>query len=230
MPRAVAGFWSFTEVTDPTAHRAYNAWHQLDHLPEQLPLPGIVAGQRWVCTPACRAARLAADEQLAPIHYATLYLLGEPLHETLAAFAARADQLHADGRWFHARRAHLSGPFDVVDRQVATRVLVSAEAVAHRPTRGVYVVVEPPAAGDRAELAEALLTVPGVAGAWRFSSRRGRPGASTAPTRITVAFCDDDPLTVADGAAALLAPVDGLAYAGPFEAIVPWRWDWFDDG
>jgi len=31
----VLGFFSFTEVTDPSAHEAYNAWHQLDHLPEQ---------------------------------------------------------------------------------------------------------------------------------------------------------------------------------------------------
>ncbi|MEZ5141546.1 MAG: hypothetical protein R2726_03370 [Acidimicrobiales bacterium] len=142
MPRAVAGFLSFTEVTDPSAHRAYNAWHQLDHLPEQRPLPGIVAGQRWVCTPACRAVRLAADERLAPIHYVTLYLLADPVDDTLAGFAALAERLRGDGRWFDARRARLAGPFTVIDRQVALRVRVSAEAVAHRPTRGVYVVVE----------------------------------------------------------------------------------------
>ena len=31
------GFFSFTEVTDPGQHRAYNEWHQLDHMPEQHP-------------------------------------------------------------------------------------------------------------------------------------------------------------------------------------------------
>ena len=36
------GFFSFTEVTDPAEHRSYNEWHQLDHLPEQFPLAGIV--------------------------------------------------------------------------------------------------------------------------------------------------------------------------------------------
>ena len=56
MNKVSYGFFSFTEITDPTAHAAYNAWHQLDHLPEQYPLTGIVYGQRWVSTPACRAA------------------------------------------------------------------------------------------------------------------------------------------------------------------------------
>ena len=38
--KAAYGFFSFTEVTDPAEHHAYNAWHQLDHLPEQFPLRG----------------------------------------------------------------------------------------------------------------------------------------------------------------------------------------------
>ncbi len=57
MPKVTLGFFSFTEITDPGEHRSYNAWHQLDHMPEQYPLAGVVAGQRWVSTPACRAAR-----------------------------------------------------------------------------------------------------------------------------------------------------------------------------
>ena len=51
------GFFSFTEITDPTEHHSYNEWHMLDHMPEQYPLDGIAYGQRWVSTPACRAAR-----------------------------------------------------------------------------------------------------------------------------------------------------------------------------
>ena len=34
------GFFSFTEITDPAAHREYNEWHQLDHMPEQFPMRG----------------------------------------------------------------------------------------------------------------------------------------------------------------------------------------------
>ena len=42
MNKVKVGFFSFTEITDPAEHRAYNEWHQLDHMPEQLPIPGIV--------------------------------------------------------------------------------------------------------------------------------------------------------------------------------------------
>src|SRR5271163_2686196 len=62
--KVVAGFFSFTEITDPGSHRSYNEWHQLDHLPEQYPIAGVVSGQRWVLTPGCRTARLASGRQL----------------------------------------------------------------------------------------------------------------------------------------------------------------------
>ena len=52
MNKVKVGFFSFTEITDPREHRAYNEWHQLDHMPEQLPIRGIAWGQRWVATPA----------------------------------------------------------------------------------------------------------------------------------------------------------------------------------
>ncbi|MEZ5141545.1 MAG: hypothetical protein R2726_03365 [Acidimicrobiales bacterium] len=69
-----------------------------------------------------------------------------------------------------------------------------------------------------------------MAGAWRFASRGGphtRPDADG--THITVAFLDDDPLAVAGRISPLLGSHGDLAYAGPFETITPWRWDWFDD-
>ena len=56
MNKVEVGFFSFTEITDPSEHRAYNEWHQLDHMPEQLPLRGVAYGARWVSTPACTGA------------------------------------------------------------------------------------------------------------------------------------------------------------------------------
>ena len=40
-------FFSFIELTDPDRHREYNEWHQLDHRPENLLLPGVAWGDRW---------------------------------------------------------------------------------------------------------------------------------------------------------------------------------------
>jgi hypothetical protein len=210
------GFFSFTEITDPREHRSYNEWHQLDHMPEQFPLPGVAYGQRWVSTPACRARRAVSRPPLDPIHYVTLYLMTEPVEQTLQEFRALGARLHDLGRFHRHRKARLSGPFPLVRTAAAARVLVSAAAVPFRPHRGIYVTV---AGGPRATLpVDEWCDRPGVAGAWAFGD-----GART----ITVAWLDEEPLAVADR----LAPVSpgGLVLAGPFETITPWEWDWFDD-
>ena len=236
------GFFSFTEVTDPGAHRAYNEWHQLDHLPEQLPVPGIAWGQRWVSTPACRAARAVDGELLSAAHYVTLYLMTDPVDATLDEFAALARRLHEEGRFFGPRRSHLSGPFDVLDTAAAARVAVSAAALPYRPTTGVYVVVEEvPDGGDPAALRGPLdpgplVEVPGVAGVWRFTARPTEAGLRWSPgaRRVTVCFLDGDVAGAAGDLAPLLAGPGGAGgglvpiFAGPFETITPWRWDWFD--
>jgi len=208
MNKIKVGFFSFTEITDPNEHRSYNEWHQLDHMPEQYPLDGIAYGQRWVSTPACRAARAVSGPRLDPIHYVTLYLMTEPVDRTLREFRALGQELHDKDRFHLHRRAHLSGPFRFVDAAVAPRVLISAEAVPYRPNRGVHVTVGAPRALD------ALCAIDGVAGAWSF--------ADDART-ITVAWCDDEPLAVAPR-----VPVGDAEFAGPFESIVPWEWGWFD--
>ena len=135
------GFFSFTEVTDPSAHEAYNAWHQLDHLPEQFTIEGINFGRRWVRSPRCRDAESATGSLLDRFHYMTLYFLRD--EEVIPQFFALAEELRAKDRFFRARRALLSGPFPVVGRWAAPRVAVSPEAVPFRPAGGVHVVVGP---------------------------------------------------------------------------------------
>jgi hypothetical protein len=237
MNKVKVGFFSFTEITDPAEHRSYNEWHQLDHMPEQYPLPGLAFGQRWVSTPACRAARAVDGELLAPTHYVTLYLMTEPVRQTLEEFHALGGHLRAVGRFHEHRRACLSGPFDIASVAAAPRVLISGEAVPYRPNRGAYIVVEDlsPAGGvtNDATRAAALLEVPGVAGVWSFVSdeeRRltWRPGRR----RITVCFLDEDPL----GVSPLLGRIvthgrpnaEAVVHAGPLETVIPWHWDWFD--
>ena len=173
------GFFSFTEITDPNEHHSYNEWHQLDHMPEQYPLDGIAYGQRWVSTPACRAARSVSEPLLDPVHYMTLYLMTEPVERTLREFMQLGRDLHAVGRFHLHRQARLSGPFPFRAADVAPRVLISAEAVPYRPNLGVYVEVEE-IGGDerraiRLEHLGALCAVPGVAGCVVVRRRRA-PG------------------------------------------------------
>lgn len=242
MGKAVAGFFSFTEVTDPRQHRSYNEWHQLDHLPEQYLSPGVVHGQRWVSTPACRAARAVDGALLGPAHYLTLYVMADPLDQTLEDFYGLARRLTEANRFFEHRRSHLSGCFDLVGIRAGRATDVSDEAVLYRPNRGAYVSVEsfapgPAAAGvsDRIDRIDRLLDVSGVAGVATFvaSGSRDRPGWP-GEYRITVCYLDEDPVSVAPALDAVLggdpvaATTSDVAFAGPFEAIIPWQWDWFD--
>ena len=228
------GFFSFTEITDPGEHRAYNEWHQLDHLPEQYPLGGLAFGQRWVSTPACAAARKVNAELLAPIHYVTLYLMTEPVDDTLEAFMQLGQRLHELGRFHQHRRARLSGPLDVADTSAAARVLVSPQAVPFRPNRGVYVIVEEPGAASWP--LDHVVDVDGVAGAWSFrtNARYNAHRWRTGDRRVVVCYLDDEPLRVAPAIDRVLDKVWGAdpsiaaVFAGPFETIEPWKWDWFD--
>jgi len=226
----VLGFFSFTEVTDPSAHRAYNEWHQLDHMPEQFSLDGISFGQRWVCTPACAASRVAVSSTLKRCHYVTLYLMRDA--EVLPGFTALGQRLYREGRFFAERRSHLSGPFEVEGRWVSPRIKVSAEVVPFRPAQGIYVVLGPAVDGAT------LVSRPGVAGAWAFA----RDNADDRPVRhITVAFVDGDlPAVAADLGQWCLASglasdqesdqasAQELEWAGPLERVDADCWDWFD--
>ena len=209
----VLGFFSFTEVTDPSAHEAYNAWHQLDHLPEQFTLDGINFGMRWVRSPRCVGAEDACSPLLERFQYMTLYLMRD--RSVLPEFDALAQRLRAEDRFFAARKALLSGAFEVTGRWAAPRVAVSPGAVPFRPSEGVYVVVGPPVDGGT------LVAHEGVAGVWQFAQ-------VTEGRHVTVAFVDGDLWTTA-------ATLGGLGWgaggdpmwAGPLEGIDAFRWGWF---
>jgi hypothetical protein len=207
----VLGFFSFTQITDPAAHEAYNAWHQLDHLPEQFTIEGISFGQRWVRSPRCREVESASGELLDPFHYMTLYLLRD--RDLLAPFNALARRLYREGRFFAERRALLSGAFEIAGAWAAPRVLVSPGAIPYRPALGVYVVVGPVVDGA------GLVEVPGVAGAWQFTDGE---------RSVTVAFVDGD---LWQASARLSSQLGGsfasADWAGPLERVDPFRWDWF---
>jgi hypothetical protein len=213
------GFFSFTEITDAAGHRAYNEWHMFDHMPEQFPLPGVVFGQRWVLTPERRAAaRLTSPFDR--IHYVTLYLLADPVADTLDEFFALGAELHAaPGRWFDARRSHVAGPWRLDAIASAPRVAIRAEAIPARPHRALRVVV------GQAAPVETLCATPGVAGAWRFTpdpvlASRRRGGV-------------DEPITLAwiDGESAesdVESDLEAVRCSAILEPITPWQWDWFD--
>ncbi len=241
-----AGFFSFTEVLDHR-HREYNEWHLFDHLPENLKLDGLQWGQRWVATPSLLDRRLFVDDSLRATQYVTLYLLTDPLPRVLDDFYALGRTLHEQGRFFDARRSHLSGPFAVVKTYAASRVPVDADAIPYRPNRGLFVTVQDVAEGaaegaldearrwyDEVHIPE-LLDLRGVAGCWSFEAMptKRNPQVRT----IRAYWLDDDPGAFIDDWLAHVPSMDTIdsskayrtLFAGTYESI-PWdsRFDWFD--
>jgi hypothetical protein len=241
--RVKVGFFSLSdrgECDDDADDGAYLAWHQLDHMPEQYQLPGVVHGQRWVSNEACRAAPVAASGVFEHVHHVVLYLMGDPVEQTLDDFFDLGSRLAELGRFPRDLPRRFLGALRLLEARASPRVLVSAEVVPFRPNRGIFLIVEQPTDGSRldtylrwrhGEHLARLVTTPGVAGAWVFATaaryRRGRH--TEGDYRFTVCYLDGDPGETAGALGPLVAeawrdaPVTPLL-AAPFASLVPWIW------
>ena len=171
-----------------------------------------------------------SDPDLDPIHYVTCYLMAEPIEETLDDFFALGARAAPARSFPPHRQAHLTGPFRVGETVAAPRVLVSPAAVPYRAHRGIYVIVEDDRRCRRGRTPPRLLDVPGVAGVWSFASVAGHDveamDGGRAPDHGVLAR-----RRAARRRRSRLAPLVAgrpATFAGPFETITPWKWDWFD--
>jgi hypothetical protein len=250
-------FLTFTALADPGYHREYNAWHQLDHLPENLLLPGIAWGDRWVRSPDLADLAHVGDPSYAEVQYAVAYGFRAPAEESVAAWTA----LNQRALWW-GRRPELGwtarmpvGFFEPVKSYAAARVLVAPEAVPLRPHRGVHLTlsrlaepgapcgVSAMAAHDR-ERVPALLGLPGVAGVGTFrfgagaAAFGGNGDADPQGLVLKVVWCDEDPAETASriedtdadwvGRDSAAGDVEHVLFSGPLATISPWQWDWFE--
>jgi hypothetical protein len=239
-------FFSFPQVTDPRRHRDYNAWHQLDHQPENLALPGVLHGARWVRSPDCRMVG-SAEDPLRDVDYLAMYWFAEPAEESIRRWRELGEITRQQGRRPDLRwtQRPLMGMFRPLKGYVNARARVSVDGLPFRPHTGVYVSVTayeeplPPEVDARFEwydqvVAPAMLEVPGVVGGWTFY---GQPCAGET-TRIALYYLDSDPVEVAvevagratrwSATAPALAVAERTLLSGPLRTIQPWRWDWFD--
>src|SRR3954447_2449949 len=98
-PFAGKAFFSFTEIPDGALHGRYNEWHQLDHRPENLRLPGVAWGERWGPSPDCASASTAAaDRGLTNLHYLNMYWLRDPVDQSVAEWNELAERSSHWGR------------------------------------------------------------------------------------------------------------------------------------
>jgi len=92
------GFFSLSRRAADGDDRGYLEWHQLDHMPEQYQLPGLLLGQRWASTPACEKARAVSVDEWAETAHVVCYLMGNPVEETLEEFYTLGRLLAEKGR------------------------------------------------------------------------------------------------------------------------------------
>jgi hypothetical protein len=234
--RTKVGFFSISHHAASGDDRPYLAWHQMDHMPEQYQLPGLLLGQRWASTARCREVRAAAVDDWALVGHVVCYLMGNPVDETLDEFFTLGRHLAELGRMPLSLPPQYRGGLRLLDTVASPGALVSAEVVPFRPHRGVYVLVDEPdrsvdqdAALQRihTDVLPTLAGVPGVAGAWSYATTPSirRPMFSDGSLRIIVCYLDEDPATVGGR----LSPVvdrlwstspSRLVLAAPFESVV----------
>lgn len=222
------GVFSMSARSSDGDDARYLEWHTLDHLPEQHRIPGMRSGARWASTPACRSARAAEAPPYDAVDHVVAYLFADPVDAGLETFFALGADLRAAGRMpVRLPAVELAG-YELAGKAASPRVLVGADVLPWRPSRGVYLLLEQ----GPLTTTEALVEVPGVAGTWSFegSSLLHPRLAGTAGTHLTVAYLDDDPAATARRLADVLAGrwSSGALVpllAAPFVTVVPWAWD-----
>jgi hypothetical protein len=189
---------------------AYIEWHSLDHLPEQYSMRSLVHGQRWVSTPACRAARAPGDATLDAADHVVQYLFADT--GSLDRFFTLGAELREAGRMPLRLPPVELAAYAFID---AASTLVRPEVLPWRPNRGAYVIVS--------DEAVELPPIDGVAGVWRYVGGTFHDRlADTRGRHLTVCYLDDEPAEVgAQITAALAVPV---LLGAPFAALTPFDW------
>jgi hypothetical protein len=203
----------------------YLRWHTLDHRPEQHRLSAVRASLRLVSTPACRAARLAAEERFDAIDHVMTYFFTD--EAGLPPFNELSAALGGAGRKLPLLPPVQRGVYSVSRTVAAPRVKIGADVLPWWPTVGVYLLLESATAP-----APELTDVAGVAGTWSAQSRPvdASLGSAQPGQLLTYCFLDDDPIDVAARLRPLLSDrwsTPGITplLAAPFHPVVPHQWD-----
>jgi hypothetical protein len=227
--RVVASVVSLSARSPAGEDAAYLAWHGLDHRPEQHRLAGLSHGDRWVSTPACRAARQASEARFDAMDHLVQYLVEDPLDATLDAFFSLGRALHDAGRMPLRLPPVELGGYRFTEAIAAPRALVGAAVLPWRPNRGIELMVEH---GISAEPLGDLCEVEGVSGVWSYAGTDAMHPrlAPTEGLRLHVLYLDDDPVAVADRLRDPFArrwADDAVAplLAAPMVTVVPFAWD-----
>jgi len=237
-------FFSFVDLEPGSDHRAYNEWHQLDHLPENLALPGVAWGDRWARTAECAdvAGADGAAREYAGVDYIAMYWFHPPYTESVREWKELGEESFQWGRGPGIPGVHrrLTAFFTPVKGYVAPHVPVSAATLPLRPNSGLHLRVsrfrdhhgygahEHHTWQDRVRIPD-LMAVDGVAGAWTFSFREGAHHPTLAfddseeyapgELRVRLLYLDGDPVETGKAIAEHEAQCDADGRGRPSAAV-----------
>lgn len=248
-------FFSFVELADRSLHGEYNRWHQLDHRPENLALPGVLWGDRWA-----RAEKPETAEQdgFNGTDFVAMYWFKDPAGQSVEQWDRLGENSFQWGRGplIPGVQRRMLAFFTPVKGYAAPRILIGPEVLPYRPNQGVHIRVtrypQPHSQQAHQEFAfedrvlmPKLLEVDQVAGGWTFSFSHAQQH-STLPfpktvedepgqLRLQLLYLDGNPEAAAEGIRAVHAqlksgeaapPAAGeLVFESVCKTIIPWR-DW----
>lgn len=200
----------------PEEHSAFNRWHQLDHRPENLALPGVEFGDRWARPAEFRRVGTSIDKY-EHVDYVAMYWFHEPFEQSYQEWNDLGEASFQWGRGplIPGVERPLLGFFRTVKGYAAPSALVSPEILKFRPNQGIHFQLTRSADHHSGEtharytwqdrvLMPKLMDVEGIAGGYTFSfshfqshSHLGFSNESTDPPssmRVRLLYLDGDPL------------------------------------
>lgn len=211
----------------------YLEWHTLDHRAEQHRLEGLRGSLRFVSTPECRAARVAADSRYEATDHVMVYLFADQC--PMDAFYGLGEELFKAGRMGDRLPAVEGDLYLVQGKTAAPSAVAGADVMPWRPSRGAYLLLELGAAAP-----DPLAEIDGVAGVWwaaadsdEIESRAWFGSVTSAAEgvkQVSLCFIDGDPIDIAHRVQPVLEArwADGSVkplLAAPFHTVVPYEWD-----
>ncbi len=217
---------------DADAIEDWNRWYDLEHLPPNIALPGIMSGRRYVAPPALHDAREPADrlEGFADgrgVHVTVYTLAGDPA-QVLADMTDYRDKLEAADRMFAPEKKVVrAGDAMTWAWGVADPALKADPTdVPHVQHTSIRVVMR--RGGDdaaRGEVAPAAVAVDGV------HAVLGHRSITDSTLDLDVYLLEGDPVAVtrAARAAAPYGSDTDVLLDAPFRVIVPFDYGFADE-
>ena len=207
--------------TEADAIESWNRWYDLEHLPPNIALPGIMSGRRYVAPPELHEARLPAtpmsgfaDGQGSHI---TIYTLCGSPTQVMADMTSERDVLEERGRMVGAGRREVRAGdcMNYVWGHGSAELLATEQDLPHVGHTAVRVVLR--TGGDGTAVGSAAVNVPGVHAVLGFTT------TFMAPIECDVYLLEGDPaaVTAACRAEAGYGGEAEILLDAPFQLITP---------